>query len=84
MKTSLAGDYAHSGVRFFEARAEGERHPAHETILGYVQKGSRRSIVDKHECDGMMATKKEPAPGPDRIPHSIYQVCGRVQVSILV
>ena len=59
--------------KIFEARAEGERHHCHETILQYVQKAPDDT---QRETDEMMATKKESAPGPDGIPYSIYRCAG--------
>ena len=44
-----------------EARAEGERHHCHETILGYVQKAPDdiQWEIDTIEFDELMATKKK-------------------------
>ena len=52
--------------KIFEARADGERHFCHETLLRYVQKaaGDKQWEIDTHEFDDMMATKKF-APGPE-------------------
>ena len=71
--------------KVFEARAEGERHHRHETILGYVQKAPDdiQLEIDRHEFDETMASKKESPPGPDGIPHSIYR-CARGLGHILV
>ena len=54
------------GVRFFEARIEGERHHCHETILRYVQKAPDdiRWEIDRNESDELMATKKNPLQVP--------------------
>ena len=61
--------------KIFEARAEGERHHCHETILRYVHKAPDdiQWKIDRHEFDEMMVTKWESAPGPDGIPYSIYR-----------
>ena len=72
--------------KIFEARAEGERHRCHETILRYVQKAPDdiQWEIDRHAFDEMMATKKESSPGPDGIPMQYLQVCGRIGFSVLV
>ena len=64
--------------KIFQSRNEEERHHAHETILEYVQKAPDdiRWEIDKREFDGMMATKKESAPGLDGIPCTIYRGAG--------
>ena len=48
----------------FEARVEGERHPAQETILGYVQNAPDDIgwEIDRNEFDELVATQSESAP----------------------
>ena len=60
--------------KVFESRIQDERHHSHETILDYVQiaPDDIQWEIDQCEFDGMMATKKESAPGPDGIPKSIF------------
>ena len=64
--------------KIFEARVPGEQHHCYETILEYVQKtpDDIRWETDKNECDELLATKKESAPGPDGIPYSLYRCAG--------
>ena len=47
-KTRRAGGYVNIGVRFFQARTEGERHHCHETIMRYVQ-NARRLLTSRHK-----------------------------------
>ena len=56
--------------KIFESRTEDERHPAYETIHGFLQK------AQKQQFDEMRARKKESAPGPDGIPYGIYRCAG--------
>ena len=65
----------------FGARAEGDQHHCHETILGYVQKAPNdiQWEINKHEFDEMIATKNESAPGPDGIPFSIDSCAGGLE-----
>ena len=62
----------------FQARNEGERHHHYENILQYVQKAPDdiRWEIDRNEFDQLMATEKEPAPGPHVIPKSLYICAG--------
>ena len=84
-KTNLAGGCANIGVRFLQARAEGERHHCHETILQYVQKAPDdiRWEIDRNEFDELMATKKESAPGPDGIPYGAWRCAGGLVSQLL-
>ena len=72
--------------KIFEARAEGERHHCHKTILGYVQKAADdiQWEIDRHEFDEIMATKKESAPGRDGIPYSLHRCAGGLGSLFLV
>ena len=64
--------------KIFESRTEAERHPAHETIVEFVQKALEdiQWTIDKQEFHEMIATKKESALGPDGIPYGICRCAG--------
>ena len=66
------------GRSIFQARVEGPRHHQHEDILRFVQKAPDdvRWTIDRTEFDGLLALKKDSAPGPDGIPHGAYMCAG--------
>ena len=62
----------------FQARHEGPRHLHHEEILRFVQQAPDDITwtLDKAEFDGLLASKKESARGPDGIPYGLYRCAG--------
>ena len=62
----------------FQARQEGPRHHQHDDILRHVQQAPDDIIrtVDQTEFDGLLALKKDSAPGPDGIPYGVYRCAG--------
>ena len=69
----------------FQVRAEGPRHHQYEKILRYVQRAldDIRWVMDKNEFDELIATKKEPAPGPAGIPYSFDRCVGGLGSQVL-
>ena len=77
MRTSRARDCAPNGARFLShaPRTSGTMptRPFSNTFRKFRKIFSGKLT---REFDEMIATKKEPAPGPDGIPHSIYRCAG--------
>ena len=65
-------------LTIFQARVEGPRHHQYENILRYVQRAPDdiRWTMDRTEFDGLIALKKDSAPGPDGIPYGAYKCAG--------
>ena len=65
-------------LTIFQARVEGPRHHQYENILRYVQRAPNdiRLTIDRTEFDGLIALKKDSAPGPDGIPCGAFRCAG--------